>query len=196
MDLEEGEALVRTAREAIERWVKERERFLPKEYPGSWNEKRGVFVTIHTYPRNELRGCIGYPEPVLPLIKALIESAVQATQDPRFPELKESELDNIVVEVSALTKPELIEVENPREYPEKIRTGKDGLIVRKGFYSGLLLPQVATEHHMSKEEFLSHVCMKAGLPPDAWLDPATKIYRFRAEIFKELEPNGKIIKTE
>ena len=194
MDLKEGEALVRTAREVIEKWVRKRERFLPEKYPEIWNEKRGVFVTIHIYPDNNLRGCIGYPEPVMPLVKALVESAIQATQDPRFPELKESELDNIVVEVSVLTKPELIKVENPKEYPERIETGKDGLIVRKGFYSGLLLPQVAAEHGMNEEEFLSHTCMKAGLTPDAWLDSETKIYKFQAEIFKEAEPKGEVVR--
>ncbi|RLJ08490.1 MAG: TIGR00296 family protein [Candidatus Aenigmatarchaeota archaeon] len=194
MSLKEGKALVRAAREVIEKWVRKRERFLPEKYPETWNEKRGVFVTIHSYPDNNLRGCIGYPEPVMPLIKALVESAIQATQDPRFPELKENELDNIVVEVSVLTKPELIKVENPKEYPERIETGKDGLIVRKGFYSGLLLPQVATEHGMNEEEFLSHTCMKAGLTPDAWLDPETKVYKFQAEIFKEAEPKGEVVR--
>lgn len=194
MDLKEGEALVKTARKAIEKWVREREKLSVKDYPRHWDEKRGVFVTIHSYPEKELRGCIGYPEPVMPLIRALVDSAIQATQDPRFPPLEEQELDRIVVEVSVLTPPEPIRVKDPREYPEKIRIGRDGLIVRKGFYSGLLLPQVAPEHGMGKEEFLSHTCLKAGLPPDAWLDSNTQVYRFQAEIFKEVKPRGEVVK--
>ena len=134
---------------------------------------------------NNLRGCIGYPEPVYPLLDAVIDSAISAAiRDPRFPSVDESELDILDYEITVLTKPRLIEVEKPIEYLDNIIIGEDGLIVERGFYRGLLLPQVAPEHNMDKEEFLSHTCMKAGLRPDAWLDENTKVYKFQGQIFK------------
>ena len=105
-------------------------------------------------------------------------------RDPRFPSVDESELDSLDYEITVLTKPQVIEVEKPIDYLDNIIIGKDGLIVERGFYRGLLLPQVAPEHNMDKEEFLSHTCMKAGLRPDAWLDKNTKVYKFQGQIFK------------
>ena len=167
----DGTKAVEIARRTIELWLKNREKHKPEGYPKEFDEKYGVFVTIHTYPEKELRGCIGFPEPVYPLIKALQEAAISAaTHDPRFPPLAESELNKVIIEVSVLTKPELIKVENPKDYVKNIRIGKDGLIAKKGFHSGLLLPQVATEYKWGAEEFLSQTCMKAGLSPDTWLD--------------------------
>ena len=113
------------------------------------------------------------------------DSAISAAmRDPRFPSVDESELDSLEYEITVLTKPEIIEVEKPIDYLENIIIGEDGLIVERGFYRGLLLPQVAPEHNMDKEEFLSHTCMKAGLRPDAWLDKNTKVYKFQGQIFK------------
>jgi hypothetical protein len=203
MDLKNGEKAVRIARYVIEEWVNKEHRpeknniennFGP--LPREFKENRGCFVTINTYPDHELRGCIGYPEPVLPLYNALIESAISACNDPRFPPLEKEELDKIVVEVSVLTKPELIKVKEPKEYPKTIRIGRDGLIIERGFRSGLLLPQVATENNLDAKDFLLHLCLKAGLPYTAWLDPDTKIYRFSAEIFCEEKPRGNIVKKE
>ena len=188
MNPSEGQSAVKIARQAVELWTREKQKLKPKDYPESFNEKRGVFVTLHTWPEKHLRGCIGFPGPVYPLIDALVEAAVSACQDPRFPPLQQEELDKITVEVSVLTKPELIEVSKPEDYPKHIRIGKDGLIVRKGFFSGLLLPQVATEWKFDSEEFLSQTCQKAGLPPDAWLEPGTRVYRFQSEIFSEKKP--------
>ncbi len=181
-------AAVKTARQALELWVRKGKKLEPKKYPKPLGEKRGVFVTLHTWPERQLRGCIGFPEPVMPLIKAIIDSACAAAEDPRFPPVQANELDRIVVEVSILTKPELIKAENPEDYPKQIKIGTDGLIVRKGMFSGLLLPQVAVEWNFSEEEFLSHTCQKAGLPDTEWLEPDTKIYKFRSEIFSEKEP--------
>ncbi len=188
MKQSEGLEAVKIARKAIELWVKEKKKFQPDKYPQPFREKRGVFVTLHTYPGKELRGCIGFPEPVYPLIKALVDAATEATEDPRFLPLAEKELNKIIVEVSILTKPELIKVKKPREYPKNIRIGKDGLIVRKGPFSGLLLPQVATEYGFNPEEFLSQTCLKAGLSPGDWLSDETKIYRFQSLVFSEKEP--------
>ena len=87
-------------------------------------------------------------------------------------------------EITVLTKPVLIEVSEPMEYLDNIIIGKDGLIVEKGFYRGLLLPQVAPENNMDKVEFLSHTCMKAGLSPNAWREGNIKVFKFQGQIFK------------
>jgi len=149
-----------------------------------FSDRQGVFVTISK--AGELRGCIGYPQPVLPLYEAVINAANSAAfEDPRFTPLDKGEYGSISVEVSVLSVPELIEVESTKEYPKKIKIGKDGLIVRSGGFSGLLLPQVATEQGWDSEEFLEHTCLKAGLSQDAWLDSKTEVLSFRAEIFKD-----------
>ena len=191
MDLKEGEKLVRYAREVIEKHVKG-EKIPDLE---NFEEKAGVFVTINKYPSHMLRGCIGIPEPVYPLNKAIKEAAISACHDPRFPDLREDELDEIVVEVTVLTPPQLIKCK-PVDYPKHIEIGRDGLIIEKGFYKGLLLPQVAVEYKWDAEEFLSQTCIKAGLPPDAWFDEETKVYKFQGEVFAEKEPSGEVIKLE
>ncbi len=188
MTPEEGQFALRTAREVIEKWVRKEKKASIKEYPESFGDNHGVFVSIHTYPKKELRGCIGYPEPVMPLIDALVSVAISATRDPRFPRLKRTELPKIIIEVSILTNPVEINVENPSEYTDNIVIGKDGLIVRKGPISGLLLPQVAKEWGWTPEDFLMQTCAKAGLPPDEWKTGACKIYKFRSNIFSEEKP--------
>jgi uncharacterized protein (TIGR00296 family) len=188
MNEEIGRIAVDIARKTIELWVKEKNKFEPESYPEEFNENRGVFVTIHTYPEKELRGCIGFPEPRFPLIKSLIEAAISSTHDPRFPDLKEDELNHVIIEVSVLTKPEPIRAKSPKEYPQKIKIGKDGLIVKRGYHSGLLLPQVATEHKLDSEDFIKHTCLKAGLSPDAWLEEGIEIFSFQSLIFSEKKP--------
>ena len=191
LNLDEGKKAVSFAREVIEEYVKNKT--VPEiELPDVFNEKHGAFVTIHTYPEYELRGCIGVPLPVMPLKEAIVEGATSATRDPRFPPLSPDELDNIVVEVTVLTEPELIRVDKPSDYLSEIEIGRDGLIVEQGFFKGLLLPQVPVEQGWDKEEFLSHTCMKAGLMPDAWFDKNTKIYRFSGQVFTETKPRGEI----
>lgn len=195
---EEGALLVKLARRAVEENLKDgRIISPPSELPASLIERRGVFVTISSVRGGEktLRGCIGFPYPVYPLAKAVIEAAIEsATRDPRFPPMKISELNRVVFEVSVLTEPKLIEVSSPSEYPSKIKVGEDGLIVERGFYKGLLLPQVPVEWGWDEEEFLCQCCMKAGLPPDCWLLKGTKIYKFQCIIFEEISPNGPIVR--
>ncbi|MFQ6106264.1 MAG: TIGR00296 family protein [Thermoplasmata archaeon] len=187
---EEGERAVRAARGTIESYV--RGEGYKTDFPESFEAKSGVFVTIDTYPERLLRGCIGYPEPFFPLREALVKAAQEATRDPRFPPLREDELDSIVIEVSLLTPPEEIIVKKPKEYLAEIEIGKDGLIARKGIFRGLLLPQVAVDWEWSVEEFLANTCMKAGLKPEDWLSKDTRIYRFSAEVFGEKTPRGEI----
>jgi hypothetical protein len=191
LSLDEGIKAVTFAREVIEQYVKNNS--TPStDLKGSFTEKQGAFVTIHTYPDHDLRGCIGIPLPIMPLKEAIMEGAKSATRDPRFPPLDESELSNIIIEVTILTKPEFIEVGQPPDYLSNIEIGRDGLIVEQGFFKGLLLPQVPVEQGWNKEEFLSHTCMKAGLMPDAWFDKNTKISKFSGQIFTELKPLGEI----
>ncbi len=191
LSLDEGKKAVSFARGVIESHVKNNS--TPSaDLKEIFNEKQGAFVTIHTYPNHDLRGCIGIPLPVMPLKDAIIEGAKSATRDPRFPPLAENELDNIIIEVTILTKPELIEVDQPQDYLSNIEIGRDGLIVEQGFFKGLLLPQVPVEQEWNKEDFLSHTCMKAGLMPDAWFDKSTKISKFSGQVFTELKPRGEI----
>ncbi|MCP8316694.1 MAG: TIGR00296 family protein [archaeon] len=197
---EEGELLVKIARNAIENYVRDYERIKPSEdLPEKFYERCGVFVTINKleYGEKHLRGCIGYPYPDKPLIEAIIDSGIAAAvEDPRFEPLSLDELNGVLIEVSVLTPPELIVVKSPREYPSKVKIGEDGLIFRWVWGSGLLLPQVPVEYTWDAEEFLSHTCMKAGASPDSWLSPNAKIYKFQAIIFEELEPRGKVIRKK
>ena len=191
LSIDQGVMLVNYARLIVERHVNNEP--LP-DCPSDpfFQEYNGVFVTLHTYPDHKLRGCIGIPEPVMTLERAIKEAAISSTQDPRFPLLERHELVSIIVEVTVLTPPELLTVKNPEEYLKKIVIGKHGLILRKDGHSGLLLPQVPVEQGWDVEEFLAQTCYKAWLPPDAWLDPRTKIFIFSGQIFTEVEPHGTI----
>jgi uncharacterized protein (TIGR00296 family) len=191
----EGERAVRIARQTIEAEAKDEE---PGQIdaPDSFRQKRGVFVTLHTYPDMALRGCIGYPEPVYSLAKALVKAAQAACHDPRFPYLRKGELEHVIVEVSILTVPEELKNHSKLDLPKEVEIGKHGLIMEMGFCRGLLLPQVAPEWGWGPEEFLSQTCIKAGLTPDSWMDKTCKTYRFEAEIFTEETPRGKVARKE
>lgn len=194
---EEGKLAVQIARKTVDEYVSKGTRYEPEKIPKVFKEKRGVFVTLEKYPSKDLRGCIGFPEPVAPLIDALIDSAISAaSRDPRFNPVGDTELKRLVVEVSVLTPPEIIKVKDPKEYPKKIKVGRDGLIMRRGYCSGLLLPQVPVEWKWDETEFLSQTCYKAGLPPDAWMDPKTEVYSFQGQIWSEKEPRGGIVRKE
>ena len=157
--------------------------------------ERGVFVTLEK--DGALRGCIGRPRAEQPAIEALVESAVgAATDDPRFPPVAPDELDSITVEVSVLTPPEPLEVDEPSAYPEAIAVGRDGLIVYGDGRSGLLLPQVPVEQDWGPEAFLAGTCRKAGLPVTAWRDPDVTIETFQAQIFSEQEPGGPVVGSD
>jgi len=182
---EDGDYLIKIAKLAIETYLEKGEKInVPYDCPQYLKEKLGVFVTLNK--QNELRGCIGYPKPVAPLIKATIDVAISAAvSDPRFPSLTKEEFKSIDFEVTVLTKPEILEVNDPSEYVNRIRIGEDGLIAEKGPFRGLLLPQVAPEHNMDSKTFLEHTCMKAGLSNQCYLEEGTKIYTFQGQIFNE-----------
>ena len=191
----DGIELVKLARQTVSDYFEDRELTIKET---KFKQNRGVFVSIHTHPSYELRGCIGYPYPTLPLGEALQRASISAAfQDTRFSPLLEDELNNIVFEVSILTEPKLIKIKDPKEYLKKIEIGKDGLIIERNLHKGLLLPQVPLQFKpkWDVETFLEHTCMKSGLLPDMWLDPRVKIYKFQCQIFKEKTPSGQIIQT-
>ncbi len=193
---EEGKFAVRVARRVVEEYLDSGN--VPEiDFPDKFKENSGVFTTISTYPMHHLRGCIGYPEPVFPLKDALVKSALAAAfEDPRFPPLQREELGDVVFEVSLLTPPEEIRVSKRRELLKSIQIGKHGLIIERGLYRGLLLPQVPVEWKWNVREFLEQTCWKAGLPKNCWKDHSTSIYSFTAEIFEEIEPRGKVRRKE
>ncbi len=202
LSVEEGAFLVRLARRAVEEYL-ERAVIIdpPPDTPKSLLEKSGVFVTIERIvvnpvtrqARRELRGCIGYPEPLFPLAEATIRSAIAAaTEDPRFPPVTPRELDEVVFEVSVLTKPEPVQYTDYRELLDKVKVGRDGLLVEYGLARGLLLPQVPVEEGWDVEKFLSYSCLKAGLPEDFWRTGKLKVYTFQAQIFVEVTPGGDV----
>jgi len=182
--------ILKLAREAIETYVKTGKRIpIPKNYPEGLKEEKGVFVTIYKKSSKELRGCIGLPHPQIPLIEGLITAAVSVCKDPRFKPLQEEELNDIFIEISVLTEPELIKTANPKDYLKEVEIGKHGLIIRKGMFNGLFLPKVPVEQNWNIEEYFENLCYKAGLTGDAWIDPLSRIYRFEAEVISELSDN-------
>ncbi len=178
---EQKKELLVLARTTIENYVEKGT--MPKYIPTDpvLKEKCGAFVTIHNSGR--LRGCIGMIEGRQPLTDTIIEMSIEASNnDPRFDPVEKEELKEIDIEISVLFPPRKI-----ASY-EEVELGKHGVIVKRGFASGVFLPQVATETGWSLDEFMSNLCAgKAGLPADSYKDPKTEIYVFDAEVFSEKE---------
>lgn len=173
---DEKKTLLQVARKSIEAAVKgiPVEKFTLTDR--SFLELRGVFVTLRL--SGELRGCIGYVEPRLPLGLAVEEVAVKsALEDPRFYPVSSEEVDSIDIEISILSP--LKKVSDVHE----IEVGRDGLVIELGARRGLLLPQVAVEYDWNREELLSHTSLKAGLPSDAWKNKSAEIFSFTTDIF-------------
>ena len=197
MEKEKAKILMNLARESIEKGlkgeIKEPENIdVSKDIKEEFNYKRGVFTSLYIYPEKRLKGCIGVPYPFYPLWKAVIISSYEsAFCDPRFNPLKKEEFPKIIIELTILTEPEKLKGE-PEDYINQIDIGKHGLIVQKGIFKGLLLPQVAIEWNFNEEEFLSETCLKAGLPKNAWKDKDTNVYKFSGILIKEKEPFGEI----
>jgi len=191
LTLDEGKFLVKLARQTVESYLRTGKKMLAPTTAEKLRERRGVFVTLTK--NEELRGCIGHPLPTMPLVEAVMDAAISsATRDPRFHPVSAEELRDVKIEVSVLSEPEVIKVKNPREYPKCIVIGRDGLMIEWSGYAGLLLPQVPVEYKWDAEEFLSHLCMKAGLMPDHWLRKDVIISRFSAQIFAEKSPSGEV----
>jgi AmmeMemoRadiSam system protein A len=176
---EDKMTLLRIARDAMKAAV-EGKKYEPN-IPGGANlaQAAGAFVTLKE--NGELRGCIGIIEAKYPLYQVVTEMAQRAaTCDPRFDSVKEDEVEKLDLEISVLSPPRKIGKED-------VEIGRDGLIIERGIYRGLLLPQVATENKWNREEFLEYTCMKAGLDKESYKEPGVNLYAFSAEVFGERE---------
>ncbi len=200
--LEDGKTLITFARDNIENFLRDSRRIIvPEVIKQKFSDKYGAFVTLNkaNYEGNPLRGCIGYIEATYSLYDAIHKVSVSsATEDPRFPSVTLDEMDEIIIELSILTPPKVIEVNDPNEYLEKIVIGRDGLIAQQGEWRrGLLLPQVPVDQdrNWDVKTFLDHTCLKTGLPMNAWQDiERVKISSFQAILFEETEPRGKVVR--
>jgi len=179
LSIEQKKKLLSIARSSIQSYFDSKERPQLKESDPVLLAKSGAFVTLHK--KGELRGCIGNMVGQEPLYLTIRDMAIAAAfEDPRFGPLRKSELADIEIEISVLSPLEKI------DNPDKIKMGEHGVLLKRGFNSGVFLPQVACETGWSKEEFLANLCEhKAGLPADAWKDKSCQLYIFTADIFSE-----------
>lgn len=177
----EKKVLLTIARQSIVSYVNGAEMCVVPREERRLNMKHGCFVTIKQH--GKLRGCIGNFQSELPLFKEVSAIAVaSASQDPRFYPLKKQDIDSISLEISVLSPLKKIEdIEN-------IIVGTHGIYLEKGYYRGVLLPQVAVDHHWDRTTFLNQTCIKAGLPTTAWQESDADIYIFDAQIFAETDP--------
>jgi len=144
--------------------------------PGHFSEPRGVFTTL--YLGDQLRGCVGYVFPIVPLYQAVVETAQAAAfQDQRFSPVTVQEEPHLSISLSVLSRLQTVPA-------DEVEVGHHGVVISLHGRRGLLLPQVPVEHHWDRETFLTQTCLKAGLPPDAWQKGAT-IEVFTAEVFGE-----------
>lgn len=180
---EDKRILLQIARQSIEEEFGLASVNLYQNFSEGLNEKCGAFVTLSI--DDELRGCIGYVISEKPLFETVYEVAKKsAFEDPRFYPLTAEELAHIEIEISVLSKPKTISSIG------EIEVGKHGLIIQKGPFHGLLLPQVATKYNWNAETFLEHTCLKAGLNKHDWKHLATKIQTFTATVFSEKDLGG------
>ena len=171
------QAALQLARTAVGDAVSHRKPVDQPIHYGILAERRGVFVTLHV--RGRLQGCIGVVEPDGPLGSAIARCAASAAlEDPRFAPMREEQLGDLAIEISLLSPPALIS-------PDAIEIGRHGLLIVLHAQRGLLLPQVAIEHHLTREQFLEETCRKAGLPREAWRDPEARIFGFTCEVVSD-----------
>ena len=179
---EEGQKrLLSIARQTLEATIREEPVPEFEETSEELVAPRGLFVTLTK--KGRLRGCLGHFTSDRPLYEMVSETAVaSATDDPRFvhQQITPDELAEVEIEISVLSPMRRI------DDPLSIELGTHGIYIKKGWRSGTFLPQVATEHNMTKEEFLSSCCShKAGMAPDAWKDKDTEVYVYTAQVFHE-----------
>lgn len=178
----EGKTAVTLARYTLEEIIAGRPCRSP-DLPPVFDEERGVFVTLKK--NGDLRGCIGFVQPILPLKTAIPQATLAAaTEDPRFHPVEAEELPAIGLEVTVLTVPEPL-AGAPEERADNITVGKHGLIIQGMGRSGLLLPQVPEEWGWNETEFLDQTCRKAGLPAGCWRRPDTQVFTFEGQVFSE-----------
>ncbi|MDO5851600.1 MAG: TIGR00296 family protein [Methanobacteriaceae archaeon] len=180
---DEEKQLLKICREKLEHSVQYSD-YVPRNIPEKFFTEYGVFVTL--YKNNQLRGCIGYANPTFSLIDALLHvTEASALQDPRFPPVSLVELEDIRIEISILTPPIEIKVDDFNDYHKNIKLGVDGLKIDYNGCSGLFLPQVPIEQDWTIDSYLDNLCLKANLPKDAWQKSDVKIYKFQTIIIQE-----------
>ena len=194
LTVEEGTELVRLARTAVELYLKDGKIL---NSTNKSNKKAGIFVTLYqldtSHSEKNLRGCIGYIVPSWNIHDTVVTAAINAaTEDPRFIALSQEELDKVIFEVSVLTKPTPVQVDNTQAFLNEIVIGRDGLILECNYGSGLFLPQVPVEQRWTLNEYLTNLCYKAGAPVDIWKLPDSKLYKFHTMVFREKLPNREI----
>jgi AmmeMemoRadiSam system protein A len=177
----EKEYLIKLAKRSMRHYLERHEVLKETNIPAKFKKKRATFVSVYT--NNQLRGCIGSLHAANPLYEDIISNAVAAAFfDNRFPPLSDKEIEAATVEISILTEPERVDFSSPEELLGKIKPKEDGLIITKKVRRATFLPQV-WEHFPSRREFLSHLCMKAGLAPDEWKKPGLEVYRYKTKVF-------------
>jgi len=183
MSIRDKKALLRLARSAIEAKLVKDVKVERPEPSLILKENRGCFVTLHKY--GQLRGCIGTIEPICPLAECVEKNAQNAAfRDPRFPCLGAEELPEIDIEVSILSVPERLRFRDGDDLKRQLRPNVHGVILSRGMHRSTFLPQV-WEQLPDKEQFLEHLCLKGGMPANAWKDPATSVEVYQAEVFGE-----------
>jgi len=178
LNANEKAALLNIARQAIETYMNTGKKYVEPREEKALNRRNGCFVSIKQ--GGQLRGCIGNFQSELPLFREVAEMAVaSASKDPRFYPMKLDDLHDFTLEISVLSPLRKI------EGIEEIEVGRHGIYLEKGYYRGVLLPQVATEYGWDCDTFLQQTCLKAGLSPDAWKAEDTEIYIFSADVFSD-----------
>lgn len=175
--------LLKLARQTLEHYFDTQKVLKVEVSDEELKEERGTFVTLTK--KGLLRGCIGHIELMQEIYKDVIENALSAAfEDNRFLPLKKEELGDIEIEISVLTQPQELAYTSVDELLNKLQPLRDGVIIEKGRYGATYLPQV-WEDFADKEDFLSSLCEKAGLPPDEWRKGELEVLTYQAEVFGE-----------
>jgi AmmeMemoRadiSam system protein A len=182
---EEGKYLLEAARKSVENQLLNQEKANESDVdlPAKFHERRGTFVTLTIH--GNLRGCIGHIVPQESLIEGIRVNAINAAfRDPRFKPIRRKEWKAVKIEVSVLTEPKPLTYTDGNDLLRKLRPGTDGLIIKKGYCQATFLPQV-WEQLPKKQEFLNHLCLKAGLDGDAWKEGSLEVSTYQVQAFEE-----------
>ncbi len=191
----EGDMMVKASRSAIELFLKSRNfnKKMVNTYIEGINKSAGVFVTIYHYPTRTLRGNMGFPKPIGSIQEDLIDASIAAAfEDSRFVQVSHLELEHMIIQVSLIFEMEQLKgIAAARK--KSIALGEDGLYMEYGLHSSILLPQSAIEYGYTKERMLEELCIRAGVNKNYWMQKNVKVFKFKAQVFEELEPSGSAV---
>ena len=191
----EGEMMVKASRGAMELFLKSRNfsKKMVGTYIDSINKSAGVFVTIYHYPTRTIRGSMGFPKAIGSIQEDLIDASIAAAfEDSRFVQVSHLELEHMIIQVSLISEMEQLKgIAATRK--KSIVLGEDGLYMEYGLHSGIVLPQTAIEYGYTKERMLEELCIKTGVNKNYWMQRNVKVFKFKAQVFEELEPSGTIV---